>query len=281
MLVLCGLLLPGCAMVQTVYSHLDTFAAYKADEYFELDPVQKHDFKVRFDRLHEWHRRQELPEYANFLTQVGARLQKQPTREDIIWVADGLKARYRIMVRRATPDAAAMLTTIRADQLAPLQRQWDEDNRKFTREHRLRASMDERKRARAERALDEIRKWTSNLTAEQERRITALSDQMPAIADLRLQDRVRRQREFRQLLDSRTSPDFPKRLERYLLDWESGRNPEYERAMTAWWDKRIDYFIALYDILTPQQRASVLRRLQTYIDDFNQLSERQAQAANR
>src|SRR5262245_24811133 len=172
----------GCAMVQTVYSHLDTYAAYKADEYFALDPQQKHDFRVRFDRLHDWHRQQQLPEYAAFLTQVKGRLQKQPTREDVVWIADGLKSRYRIMVRRASPDAAALLATIRPEQLKPLQRQWDDDNRKFAREHQLKAGPEERKRARAERALDEIRKWTSSLTAEQEQRITALTDAMPSIS---------------------------------------------------------------------------------------------------
>src|SRR4030095_16894885 len=239
----------GCAMVQTVYSHLDTYAAYKADEYFDLDPLQKQDFRARFDRLHDWHRQQQLPEYAAFLAQIEARLQKQPTREDVIWITEGLKSRYRIMVRRATPDAAAVLATVRPEQLKPLQRQWDDDNRKFAREHRLKAGPEERKRARAERALDEIRKWTSNLTAEQEQRITALTDAMPSMSELRLQDRIRRQREFRQLLEHRTSSDFPARLERYLLDWESGRSPEYERALTAWWEKRIDYFVALYQIL--------------------------------
>jgi len=269
----------GCAMVQLGYRNLDTFTAYKADEYFDLDPTQKYEFRVRFERLHEWHRSQQLPEYAAFLTEAKSRLQKTPTREDIIWFTEGLKSRYRTICRRITPDAAAILATLKPEQLVPLQKQWDDDNRRFVRLHRLRAGMDERKRARAERALDEIKKWTSTLTAEQERRITDLSDQMPSIADLRLQDRIRRQKEFRQLLDSRTSRDFPAQLERFLVDWESGRTPEYERTLTEWWNKRIDYFISVYQILTPQQRIDVARRLQDYIDDFMALSERSRSAA--
>jgi hypothetical protein len=268
------LLAAGCAMVQMGYTHLDTLAAWKADEYFDLDPQQKQEFRVRFDRLHEWHRREQLPEYVQFLTETKSRLSRQPAREDVVWFAEGLKARYRAIARRAAPDAAALLATLRPEQLAEAQKQWDDDNRRFSRERRLKAGMEERKRARAERALDEIRKWTSGLTAEQERSIIALADRIPSISELRLQDRIRRQREFRQLLETRTSGDFAARLARYLGDWESGRAPEYERALTEWWNMRQDYFVTLYQLLTPEQRASVQQRLQNYIDDFTKLAQR-------
>jgi len=275
-LALAGVLLltSGCAMVQMGYTHLDTLAAFKADEYFDLDPQQKQEFRARFDRLHEWHRREQLPEYAAFLTEVKSRLSKPPTREDIVWITEGLKARYRVMVRRAAPDAAALLTTLRPEQIAGAQKQWDDDNRRFIREFRLKAGIEDFRRARTERALDEIRKWTSSLTAEQERSIAALSEKLPSIGALRLQDRIRRQREFRQLLESRTSSDFQPSLTRYLLDWETGRSPEYDRLLTEWWEMRQDYFIALYRLLTPEQRTAVLRRVQDYIDDFTKLAQR-------
>lgn len=271
----CALLVaPGCAMVQMGYTHLDTLAAWKADEYFDLDQQQKQDFRVRFERLHEWHRREQLPEYVAFLTETKSRLSRQPRREDVVWIAEGLKSRYRLIAQRAAPDAAALLATLRPEQVAAAQQQWDDDNRRFMRERRLRSGLEERKRARAERALDEIRKWTSGLTAEQERSIAALADRIPPISELRLQDRIRRQREFRQLLESRASADFAPRLARYMVDWESGRTPEYDRVLTEWWDMRQDYFVALYKLLTPEQRAAVLRRLQDYMDDFTKLAQR-------
>jgi hypothetical protein len=167
-----------------------------------------------------------------------------------------------------------LLATLRPEQIAGAQKQWDDDNRRFIREFRLKAGVEDFRRARAERALDEIRKWTSSLTAEQERSIAALSEKLPSIGALRLQDRIRRQREFRQLLESRTSSDFQPSLTRYLLDWETGRSPEYDRLLTEWWEMRQDYFIALYRLLTPEQRTAVLRRVQDYIDDFTKLAQR-------
>jgi hypothetical protein len=104
-LALAGVLLltSGCAMVQMGYTHLDTLAAFKADEYFDLDPQQKQEFRARFDRLHEWHRREQLPEYAAFLTEVKSRLSKPPTREDIVWIATASRSRYRVMCGAAAP----------------------------------------------------------------------------------------------------------------------------------------------------------------------------------
>ena len=38
-----------------------------ADEYFDLDARQKQEFLARFERLHEWHRYEQLPEYVSYI----------------------------------------------------------------------------------------------------------------------------------------------------------------------------------------------------------------------
>jgi len=77
--------LPGCSMLRIGYGQLDTFALWTVDDYFDLDPVQKHDFQRRFDRLHEWHRHEQLPDYAAFFMSARARVQKGLARDDIAW----------------------------------------------------------------------------------------------------------------------------------------------------------------------------------------------------
>jgi hypothetical protein len=39
---------------------------------------------------------------------------------------------------------------------------------------------------------------------------------------------------------------------------------------------RVDFFLAVHDLLTPQQRAQVSRRVQNYVEDFRFLADRQA-----
>ena len=62
LLVLCLLLAGGCSMVRVGYGHLDTVAAWMAHDYFDLDAEQRDAFNQRFDRLHAWHRGEQLPE---------------------------------------------------------------------------------------------------------------------------------------------------------------------------------------------------------------------------
>lgn len=265
----------GCAMLRLGYSHLDTFAASTADEYFDLDPVQRHEFVSRFDRLHEWHRREQLPEYAAFLKETNGRLQKGLTREDVVWFMKGLDERYRTIVRRGADDAVTLLVTITPEQVNALQRKWEKDNRKFIREHRLDGSPDDQRAARAKRTLSQIRDWTGALTDEQEQRIIAMSNKPPSIERVRNEERLRRQREFLKIMELRGNrEDFAKRLRHWLLNWEEGRTPEQARLFKEAEDKRVDLYLATVQMLAPNQRTHLAYRVQGFIGDFTRLAER-------
>jgi hypothetical protein len=270
----------GCSLLRIGYTRLDTLAAWTADDYFELEPEQRHEFSKRFDRLHEWHRYEQLPDYVAFLDAAKARVERGFTREDFLWVLEGVRERYRTIVRRGTDDAAALLMTVTPAQLDALQRRWERVNRRFVREYRLDEGIEERRAARAGRVLSRIRDWTGSLTPEQENRITAMTNELPTVHGLRHDDRLRRQREFLKLMASRDDPrEFAVRLRHWLLNWEAGRDPRYDRAFTEWTEKQADLYAAVARMLTPAQRSAVLRRLQGYIDDFNQLAQRPAAQA--
>lgn len=275
-------MLSGCSMVRLGYGQADTLAAWNANEYFDLDGPQRHEFLARFERLHEWHRYEQLPEYADFLEAARSRLQKGLQREDVIWFVDGLKSRYRLIVSRGASDAADFLATLTPAQLDVLQRQWDKDNRKFIREHRLEDGQEERRQARATRTLKRFKDWVGSLSYEQEQKLTVMIDTLLLIDDLRHQDRLRRQREFLQLLSLRgNKAEFTEKLRHWLLNWEQGRTPEYDRQLGLWWDQRAQFFVEAYRLLTPHQRAIATHRLQDYVEDFRALSARSERSAAR
>jgi len=267
--------LQGCSLLRLGYGQLDHIAAWMADDYFDLDHQQKDEFHKRFARLHEWHRYEQLPDYAAFLRDIRGRVEKGLAREDVVWVAEGVRARYRTLARHGADDAATLLLTITPQQIEALKRQWDKDNRKFIRDHKLDGTPQERQRARVKRALDQVTDWVGSLTPEQEERIAALVTAAPSIQPLRHEDRRRRQREFLALLEQRANPaEFPARLRDWLIDWEKGRAPQYQRLQPEAWENRIAFLVAVDRMLTPHQRATLTRRLQNYIDDFTRLAER-------
>ena len=276
------LLLTGCSTIRLGYSQADTIAAWTADEYFDFDSRQKDEFSSRFERLYDWHRYEQLPEYAAFLGAVKTRLHSGLRREDVFWFLEGLKTRYRLIASRGAGDAAEILATLTPAQLDALQRQWVKVNRKFIREYKLEDTPREQQRAQAKRMLSRIEDWTGSFSHEQEQKITALCDKLPLTDHLRHEDRLRRQREFLRLLELRGNPgEFTPRLRHWLLNWEEGRAPEYERLYAPWLEQRVQFMVDVYSLLTPTQRAHVQHRLQNYIEDFQKLSERGSRTAAR
>jgi len=264
------------SMVGLGYSHADTVAAWQAEQYFDLEGPQKELFRDRFDRLHAWHRHEQLPDYVAFFGDARKRLQAGLQTADVDWFADGLRQRYRTVARRAAPDIAELLATLSPQQIEHLQRRWEKDNRKFAAEHRIHGSAEDRRRARAKRIVAQIKPWAGHLTAEQEARIAEMAADLPDVDRQRLEDRIRRQREFLQLLEHRTGDraEFTQRLTHWLVDWERGRDAQYAKASDAAWRQRNQLFVATAALLTPEQRNHALQRMQTHIGEFRRLALR-------
>ena len=255
---ICLLLVAGCSALRLTYRQADTLVAWRANEYFDLNPLQKQELNTRLERLHAWHRYEQLPEYAFFMSAAIAKARHRLEYDDVVWFIEGLKARYRVIVNRGSTDAADMLATLAPEQINALQKRWNKVNRKFASAHELDGSVEKRRRARLKKTLDQIQDWTGGLTYEQEQKIAALLDAVPLIEHLRHADRIRRQQEFLQLLTLRANPqEFRPKLQAWLLDWEKGRAPEYEQLSRVVYAKRIEFYLAVNKLLTPGQRQIV------------------------
>lgn len=269
------LMLGGCSMLRVGYGQLDTVAGWMAQDYFDLDPAQRELFTSRFQRLQQWHRREQLPDYARFFGELRDRVQKGARAEDVQWAVDGIKARFAVLAARAAPDAAELLAELTPAQIEVLRKKLEAGNRKFVREHRLDQSSAARKLAQQRRLLSQIRDWAGPLSAEQEARIIALIQPLPLSESLRHEDRLRRQREFLALLEQRGNRTaFAPRLREWMVNWESGRSPELARAFDSAWRSRAEFYAAVDRMLTPEQRTHLSGRLQDYIEDFRELAAR-------
>lgn len=268
-------LLQACSTIRIGYSQADVILAWMADDYFDFDHAQKQDFNARIDRLLKWHREEQLPDYARFLGDIRKRGQRALTREDAEWMVDGAKERFRVIARHGARDAADMLSALTPDNIRALERQFEKMNQKFVREYKLNSSMENRKRARLDRTLKQLREWAGPLTPAQEERITTLNAAIPSIDHLRHADRQRRQKEFLALLNQRhTAAELAPRLQTWLTNWDKGRAPEYDKAQQEVYEQRVTLYLEAERMLTPQQREHALRKLQHYIDDINALAAR-------
>lgn len=272
--VLLTLLLSGCSMMRLGYDYLDNIAEWVAQDYFDLEPPQRENFSKQFRALHAWHRREQLPEYAQFFSEARTRAQRGLQAADIQWLIDGIKARYARIAMHGAADAAGILATLSPAQIEHLKREMDEANRKFQREHRSQGSEAERRAAFTQRTLKQLREWTGSLSEAQEQRMTVLLAQVPLPDRLRHEDRLRRQREFIALLEHRDTgrAEFTTRLRHWMVNWEQTRSPAQTRAFDDYWRKRAEFHAAADSLLTAEQRAHMAQRLQKFSDDFRRLS---------
>ena len=172
-------LLAGCSAMQLTYNQADVLLSWRADSYFDFDAQQKQEFHRRLERLLVWHRREQLPDYARFAHTAAERAKDGVSRDDIVWLIDGMKKHYRTIVDRGVADAAELLATASNEQLRALPRQWSKDNHRFVDDHDLDGGIERQKRARLNRTLTQIGEWTGSLSRAQEQRIEQLLDARP------------------------------------------------------------------------------------------------------
>jgi hypothetical protein len=269
-------LLVSCTFTRFAYNQADTLALWTVDEYFDLEGAQRDEFNKRFQRFYTWHRYEQLPEYAQFMRTAHDRMQAGISREDVLWFSDGIKTRVRSMARKAAPDAAALLATLTPAQVENLQRKLEKDNRKYVRERKVNGTLEERQDAEAKRLIKQIEEWLAPLDDGQERRIATMSRELPQLERERYADRLRRQKEFLALLSHRNEDPqrFTARVTEWMVNWDRGRSPEYERQLETLRHKRAELFVAADRMLSADQRKVALRRINGYADDFTQLASR-------
>lgn len=268
-------LLSGCSTLRLVYNQADHILAWMANDYFDLDSHQRQELHARIDPLLKWHRQEALPDYVRFLSEIKKRGEHPFTRDDAMWMVDGVKARFRVIATKGTPDAVELLSSLTPDNIQALEKQFAKVNQKFVREYQLGGSREQQRRARTERTIKRIKDWTGPLTHAQEERIAALYERVPYTESIRHQDRQRRQREFLALLKQRQNKaDFARALGPWLADWEKGRPPEVAAALNDSYEKRVAFYLEVERLLSAQQRAHVLHKIQDYIDDLNALVAR-------
>jgi hypothetical protein len=270
---LVSMLLSGCSTFRLAYNQAELIAGWMASDYFDLSAEQKDEFRTHFQRLHAWHRATQLVEYAALLEAAQKRIDGGVQADDVAWAIATIKLQYRPIVERSAADAARLLATLTDQQLATTRREFEKGNRKYARDFGASAPPEEQRRLRLKRNLERIEQWTGPLSAAQEARIATLSNALPLVADLRLDDRMRRQREFLALLEGRKRTEvFQKRLRAWLLDWDRTRSPEYEAALATFVNASGAMYVEVFALLTREQRDNVSARLQRYVVAFRELA---------
>ena len=267
---LLALLAGGCSSVRIVYDNADIYLKWKASSYLALEELKDAELDRDVADFLAWHRERALPQYAAIADEAARRFARGLSREDLDWGYDAAIAQGRESARAAAERIAPLLDRLTPAQIAHLESELADENRKFARQN-LRGGEPERRRRRVERNVERLEDWVGGLSEGQIERVTLYSKSAPLMEELRLRDRKRLHAELLSIVRDRAAR---KRLPEAAAYWDRGREPAYVAAYEA---SRREYFAMVLDIdrsLSPEQRVRAVRKLRGWADDFRALARR-------
>lgn len=265
-----SLLLAACSTVRIAYENAHLYLRWKLDSYLALEADDAAELDRRIEDFVTWHRGRALPQYAMIADDAAARVARGLSQQDLIWGYDAALAQARESARAAAERIAPLLDRLTPAQIAHLERELADDNRKFARRN-LRGGEPERRQRRIERNVERLEDWVGGLSKAQVERVAAYSERAPLLDELRDRDRRRLQAELLAMVRAR---EARRRLPEAAAHWDSGREPAYAAAYEA---SRREYFAMLLDIdrsLSPEQRLRAQRALRRWAEDFRALARR-------
>ncbi len=268
--------LAACSSIQLGYNHADTLLLYALDDYLDLDDGQEALARARVRALLDWHRATQLRGYAEWIEAVQGKVSAPISASDVLALQDDLYARLAALGERAAPDLAALALTLTPAQLDRFATKLANDTSKARRElvrFAGRESLDERVKRYTERA----EAWLGRLHAPQRELIRSALAVQPSQHQLWMDERERRQQDLLGVL-ARIQRERPGEV--VAAQWlrehfaRLAMPAERERAerIAASRQANAELIARLVNSATDEQRATLIRKLRGYAQDFTALA---------
>lgn len=265
--------LAGCSLVSLGYNNASLLAVWGSNRWFSLTSAQESDLHARLEPLLAWHRVVQLPDYAVFLTRLQTRIQRRVEVADVAWLYAETRKRFHVVVDAVAPDAAALVLTLRPDQIDRLESRFARTDQEFATSDVDVPQAEARERFVGD-SVKSVERWLGKLDEPQRKRLRALAMDMPFEPRLMHEDYVRRHRDLIELLrsgiaggqESRTAVESS--LRRIIGRWQEGQSAahaDYNLRQTAAFHR---YFAEAINLATAEQRRHASERLQEYIDEL-------------
>jgi len=277
-LLLAALLLTGCSAVRIGYSNADSLTRWWADQYLDLSPEQDALTRDRLERLLDWHRKTQLPDYARFLREIRELVDGQPAAADALALGDGVIRRGRVLFDRAAPDIADLLATLTPAQIERMAARFADKNADYAREARLDEDEASQRLARYRRLLERAEYWFGDFDDGQQLALRRLIESQESGHPFWYEERLRRQAAWLDLV-RRIQRERPSRervirlLQDYAAAFDLPAAPARLRKALALRRASADLAIAIHGMTTPGQRSHARHKLDDLIRDIAELSQ--------
>ncbi len=269
--------LAGCSSLRLVYNHGDTLLYWWLDAYVDFNADQKGWVKKDIDELFHWHRKTQLHDYVQILQTGQRQLAGNPTAADLISDYDEVKSRTQLLLFKALPELADLVRSLQPGQIAALDKKFTANNAEF-RKKNMKGDTDAQLKFRYKKSMEQFELWFGNFSAEQEAQIRKASDARPLDNDIWLDERMRRQKNILTLVQKVQREKLNKEATMALIhtlikdSFDRLEHSERKQFFDAYEASTAQLVLTVIKIATPAQKAHAQKRMQGWIDDFNNLA---------
>lgn len=268
--------LSACSAIKLGYNTLPQVAGWWIDGYLDLTDDQDQRVREDFARLHQWHRRQELPRIAALLQQTERMVAAELTQQEICAVVPDIRARLLVLAERAEPASVTLALGLSAEQLTHLERKYQKNNREYRKDW-VELSAEDLRDKRYKQFVDRMEMVYGRLDEPQRNILRIQLERTAFNAETSLLERQRRQQDILQALRKISGQPVSLSEARSALHGLVERGLQSpDRRFRAYQEAVIQescrVIAAVHQITTPQQRQSAVRRLRAYQRDLEELA---------
>lgn len=268
--------LGGCSAIKLGYEALDDVGYWWLDGYLDFSDQQATRVRDDLQRLHAWHRANELPRIAELLGRMEQLAPGSITPAQACAFVPLFQARLLAVAEQAEPALAATALELTPRQLRHLQRKYNDNNKTWRREW-IDLDAGERRDKRFKQVLDRLEMIYGRLDEPQRAVLQGGIERSIFDPQRMLGERQRRQQDLhhvlRTLAGSQTSPAAARSMLRGYLE-RALKSPDaaYRPYQEALLEEGCRTFAAVHEATTPAQREQAARRLRAYQRDLRELA---------
>ena len=263
----------GCT-VKLTYNFLDWVLYWELKDYVKFTRDQRLLVKDEISQLIDWHRSEELPQYADQLEKLSKELKSGITVEQLEESYNNLRDSWQRIVIKTLPAAVDIISNLNDEQVNDffemlIEKEGD-DAKKIEKGTNAR-TLKKREAYVSKKIVDVIGK----LNEDQKSLIAQWALSMKPTKELSLAQAIQWRTRMQPVLAERHNKQ---QLENNLMvlfaNPDQLRSASYRRVIEK--NKRLimQLLFDLNQTLTNQQRSKLVKKLKSYINDFRDLSDR-------
>jgi hypothetical protein len=247
--------------------------------HLDLNSEQDKQLRADLQVLHQWHRQQQLPVYADVLQKMAVLAPHEITGPQICSLVDEFKETLAPLAQQMSPGMARLALKLTPAQIQRLEQQYDKDNKDYRKEWKLDASADAQLQVQTDKGIENAERLYDRLDKKQKALVKQMAKESQFDLPKSWGERLRRQQDTVRTLEGivKSQPGFAlaQQDSLALLNRSLLHSPDEAYRDYAEMRKTIncEATAQLHNTTTATQREFAVKTLKTYEADLRALAK--------